>query len=67
VKYEDVYIRDYQTPAEARLGLNRYFWFYNHRRRHSSLDNNTPGRIRATASKFFVIQELASVGPITTV
>ena len=45
VKYEDVYIRDYQTPAEARLGLQRYFTFYNHRRRHSSLDNHTPGRV----------------------
>ena len=25
VKYEDVYLRDYETPAEARLGLDRYF------------------------------------------
>ena len=51
VKYEDVYIRDYQTPAEARLGLSRYFWFYNHRRRHSSLDNNTPGRMYGLANE----------------
>ena len=51
VKYEDVYIRDYQTPAEARLGLHRYFVFYNHRRRHSSLDNNTPGRMYGLADE----------------
>jgi len=42
VKYEDVYLRDYQTPAEARLGLGRYFAYYNHRRRHRSLGRRTP-------------------------
>jgi hypothetical protein len=25
VKYEDVYPRDYETPAEARLSLGRHF------------------------------------------
>lgn len=29
VKYEDVYIRDYKNPAEARFGLRRYFDHYN--------------------------------------
>jgi putative transposase len=43
VKYEDVYLRDYQTPAEARLGLERYFAYYNHLRRHRSLGRRTPG------------------------
>jgi putative transposase len=45
VKYEDVYLRDYQTPAEARLGLDRYFAYYNHRRRHRSLDRRTPASV----------------------
>ncbi len=45
VKYEDVYIRDYQTPAEARLGLKRYFTYYNHRRRHRSLNRQTPVKV----------------------
>lgn len=45
VKYEDVYIRDYQTPAEARLGLGRYFVYYNHRRRHRSLNRQTPASV----------------------
>ena len=45
VKYEDVYIRDYQTPAEARLGLKRYFMYYNHRRRHRSLNRQTPAKV----------------------
>jgi len=45
VKYEDVYLRDYETPAEARLGLGRYFGYYNHRRRHRSLGRRTPGSV----------------------
>ena len=45
VKYEDVYLRDYETPAEARLGLGRYFAYYNHLRRHRSLGRRTPGSV----------------------
>jgi len=45
VKYEDVYLRDYQTPAEARLGLDRYFAYYNHLRRHRSLGRRTPASV----------------------
>ncbi len=45
VKYEDVYIRDYPTPAEARPGLGRYFAYYNHRRRHRSLNRRTPASV----------------------
>lgn len=29
VKYEDIYLRAYETPAELRAGLARYFKFYN--------------------------------------
>ena len=29
VKYEDVYLRAYATPTELRVGLDRYFKFYN--------------------------------------
>ena len=42
VKYEDVYLRAYETPTELRAGLARYFTFYNIRRRHSALDRRTP-------------------------
>ncbi len=41
VKYEDVYLRAYETPTELRTGLARYFDFYNTRRRHSALDQRT--------------------------
>jgi putative transposase len=45
VKYEDVYLRDYETPAEARLGLGRYFGYYNRLRRHRSLGRRTPANV----------------------
>jgi putative transposase len=34
VKYEDIYLRDYASPVEARRGLERYFGFYNEERPH---------------------------------
>jgi putative transposase len=45
VKYEEVYLRDYQTPAEAQLSLRRYFKFYNHQRPHQALDYRTPAEV----------------------
>jgi len=45
VKYEDVYLRAYETPTELRTGLARYFAFYNTRRRHSALDRRTPDAV----------------------
>jgi putative transposase len=45
VKYEDVYLRAYETPTELRAGLGRYFEFYNTRRRHSTLDRRTPDAV----------------------
>jgi len=45
VKYEEVYLHDYQTPQEAYSGLNRYFRFYNHERIHASLDYQTPTEV----------------------
>ena len=51
VKYEDVYLRDYETPAEARLGLDRYFGYYNHQRRHRSLGRRTPASVYGAATQ----------------
>ena len=45
VKYEDVYLRAYETPAALRAGLQRYFRFYNTRRRHTALNRRTPDAV----------------------
>ncbi len=42
VKYEEVYLRAYDTVSDARASIGRYFSFYNTRRPHSSLDRRTP-------------------------
>lgn len=42
VKYEDVYLKSYQTIHEAREGLSNYFTFYNTTRKHQSLNYQTP-------------------------
>jgi putative transposase len=45
VKYEDVYLKDYTRPRDARQGLAMYFEFYNNRRLHQSLDYQTPAEV----------------------
>src|SRR5450432_4787184 len=42
VKYEEVYLRAYQSVSEARHSIGRYLDFYNSRRPHQSLDDATP-------------------------
>jgi putative transposase len=42
VKYEEVYLRAYDSVSEARASIGRYLNFYNGRRPHSSLDGVTP-------------------------
>ena len=42
VKYEEVYLRAYDSVADARASLGRYLDFYNRQRPHSSLDRRTP-------------------------
>ena len=45
VKYEDVYLRAYETPAALRVGLTHYFRFDNTERRHQTLNRRTPDAV----------------------
>jgi putative transposase len=47
VKYEDVYLRGYESVPELERGLAAYFRFYNHDRPHQSLDYRTPAQVHA--------------------
>jgi len=49
VKVEQVYLRDYQTVAEARYYLGRYFDFYNNQRLHQALGYRTPAEVYGVA------------------
>ena len=42
VKYEDIYLNDYDTVSQLRQGLGNYFQFYCYERRHQSLARRTP-------------------------
>ena len=45
LKYEEVYLYAYADLNEARVGLERYFGYYNGLRRHSRLGNRTPDAV----------------------
>jgi putative transposase len=45
VKYEEVYLKAYESLTEARQGLGEYFEFYNAKRRHQGLDYKTPDEV----------------------
>ena len=45
VKYEEVYLKAYETVSDVKSGLGRYFQFYNTRGPHSSLERQTPDQV----------------------
>ena len=47
VKYEDVYLRGYESVPDLERGLAAYFRFYNHERLHQSLGYRTPADVHA--------------------
>ena len=42
VKYENIYLNQYDTVRQLQTGLTAYFDFYNHERPHQSLNYRTP-------------------------
>jgi len=45
LKYEDVYLQQYNTIREADIGIGKFIDYYNSRRLHSSIDYNTPNEV----------------------
>ena len=45
LKYEEVYLKEYSSPREARASIGTYFEFYNTRRLHQSLEYRTPAEV----------------------
>lgn len=45
IKYEEVYLHDYQSVREGKLGIGRYIEFYNHVRLHQALNDRTPAEV----------------------
>ena len=45
LKYEEVYLKEYETVFEAVEGIRSYFKFYNEERFHQALDYKTPAQV----------------------
>ncbi len=45
LKYEEVYLKAYDTVAKAEQGINTWMNFYNQDRRHASLNRMTPDQV----------------------
>lgn len=45
VKYEEVYLKNYDSVSDAKDGINRYFNIYDHRRLHQALNYRTPAEV----------------------
>ena len=45
VKYEEIYLKEYETVDELRKSLAKYFHFYNQDRPHQTFGEATPGEI----------------------
>ena len=52
LKYEAVYLRAYESVAEARQGIADYFNFYNHERLHQALGYRAPRQVFEEALQF---------------
>lgn len=45
VKYEEIYLKDYEQVPDLEAGLTAYFRFYDEERPHQSLGYRTPGEV----------------------
>ena len=52
VKYEEIYLKQYQSMQEAKAGLVTYFRFYNHQRPHQALENRTPAEVHGANTQW---------------
>jgi putative transposase len=51
LKYEDMYLKAYNTVADARENIGSYILFYNEQRPHQSLDYRTPAEVYFSGKK----------------
>ena len=55
MKYEWLYLNDYDTVKKLSRGLQNYLEFYNNERLHSSLDYQTPSEIYFQKKSFIAV------------
>ena len=52
LKYEEVYLKAYETPKEAELEISNYIVFYNEQRYHQNLNDLTPDQVYFARQRF---------------
>ncbi len=52
LKYEEVYLKAYETIKQAELEIGHYYMFYNEERKHQGLDNLTPDQVYNSRLRF---------------
>jgi putative transposase len=52
LKYEEVYLKAYETIKQAELEIGEYFVFYNEQRKHTSLNRLTPDQVYHSRQRF---------------
>jgi putative transposase len=45
LKWEEVYLKEYESVTGAEEGIGGWFQFYNHERPHQGLGNRTPAEV----------------------
>lgn len=66
IKYEDVYLKEYRTFAEAQTGISAYIHWYNEERRHSALEYRTPRAVYQGARANHIIIQSKNAAPMTS-
>ncbi len=57
LKYNEVYLKAYETPMEARKSIDKWINFYNQELPHQSLDRKTPDEVYFSSGQ---VKKLAS-------
>ena len=52
LKYEEVYLKAYESIKQAELEIGQYFMFFNEERKHQGLDNLTPDQVYNSRLRF---------------
>ena len=52
LKYEEVYLKAYNTPREAELEIGNYLVFYNEARNHQGLNELTPDEVYFSKQRY---------------
>lgn len=64
IKYEDVYLNEYQNIFELELGIDKYIKFYNEKRFHQSLNYKTPNYIYKNSEKEIIVLNGSKLGQL---